>query len=211
MKMALRILFLLVLGINCTTAYSQNIDSLFASVPRSVLPLLDHTAKLDLLDLYNNKLTARAENVYGGQTTLIKKTQDYLRLQLTESSTWEMKIVPQNMRDTFLVCIHSVDALGVSSNISVYHTNWQTAKLKYEVPSFSDFLIQNEALSYSRRQNILRMLSHAPISASLNDTTQLVTFQIALNALGNEWKEDAKKIISPVHYQWKDEKWQKAD
>lgn len=52
---------------------AQTLDIYFVNAPKSVLPLLDRTARLDLMDLYASGLPAKAENLYGGQSELLKR------------------------------------------------------------------------------------------------------------------------------------------
>ena len=61
---------------------AESIDSLFTRVPASVLPMLAHNARLDLLDLYNYKMTAKAENDFGGTSYLLVKAENFLHLKL---------------------------------------------------------------------------------------------------------------------------------
>ena len=60
-------------------------------MPQRVLPILDKTARLDMIDLYNNNLTAKAENIYGGQAEMLRKTDDFISIKCTESSNWQIR------------------------------------------------------------------------------------------------------------------------
>ena len=72
---------------------AQTLDIYFVNAPKSVLPLLDRTARLDLMDLYASGLPAKAENLYGGQSELLKKTSDYLMLKTSDAGTWQLKVL----------------------------------------------------------------------------------------------------------------------
>ena len=87
MKQRLIILFCLIFTL-WGHAKALNIDTLFINTPRHVMPLLDQTSKMDLIDLYNGGLKARVMNLYGGETFLLKKTDTFLSLQTTDSGTW---------------------------------------------------------------------------------------------------------------------------
>ena len=88
-------------------ASAQKIDTIFAHVPHDVLPLLDNTSRLDMLDLYNNNMSAVAENIYGGQSIMEKKTNDYISIKLTDVSHWQMKVLPM-AHDTLYACVRLV-------------------------------------------------------------------------------------------------------
>ena len=80
------VLFIFVLSLTLYASAGQRIDAYFAKMPQTVLPLLDKTARLDLLDLYNSHLTPKVENVYGGQSALLSKTDDYIQIRCTDAS-----------------------------------------------------------------------------------------------------------------------------
>lgn len=68
------ILFSLILLLKFQNATAQtNIDSTFLKVPMSELPLLEHNPRLDMIDLYNYKMIAKGENIFGGTSVLTKK------------------------------------------------------------------------------------------------------------------------------------------
>lgn len=85
-------------------ATAQNVDSLFAHVPESVCPILVQSNRLDLLDLYNSRMKAVTPNLYGGQTILAEKSENFLKLQQTESTDWCMKLYKAPQQAYILVC-----------------------------------------------------------------------------------------------------------
>lgn len=199
--------FLLFTLLSCVESRSQNIDSLFANAPQTVLPLLSRTARLDMLDLFNSRLTARAENVYGGQSTLCEKSHGYLKVQLTDVSTWTMKIVPQSAHDTLLLCVHSVDAQGISSAVSVYHTDWQPAKIKFEMPGYEEFFAPAPTMSVYKQKRIESVLRYAPVCATVSDTAQVLTLSLGLNDFSAEQRSEAEACVRPLHFLLTDGKW----
>ena len=87
-----KILLLIALIITAAAVRAESIDTLFHRTPERVLPLLDGNTRLDLLDLYNHKMEAKAENIFGGMAKLTRKTSDYAHVVLTNVSEWEMKL-----------------------------------------------------------------------------------------------------------------------
>ena len=80
------------------------IDSLFLLLPMSELPLLDHSARLDMLDYYAASLPARATNALGGESVLTAKTDSTLSIHLTDVSDWQLTVLP----DGTLLCTHTL-------------------------------------------------------------------------------------------------------
>lgn len=184
-----------------TALSAQSCDHYFAQSPAAVLPLLDRTAKLDLLDLYNGSLPAKAENVLGGQAELLRKTDSFLSLRLTEASTWEMKVLPSGS-DTLIVCIHSVEAGGVISRIRAYHTDWREAKCEIPCPEFDAFYQIAPTLSTTRNQVLRTRLRPLPVEASWSDTTNVLTFRVSTAGLSRDDLADAQQCLHPLFYEW---------
>lgn len=80
------------------------IDSLFLLLPMSELPLLDRSARLDMLDYYAASLPARATNTLGGESVLTAKTDSTLSIHLTDVSDWQLSVLP----DGTLLCTHTL-------------------------------------------------------------------------------------------------------
>ena len=58
------------------------LEDFFINTKAEALALLSRNARLDLLDYYNNKMPAQAENAFKGVSKLTNKTESLL--QLTE-------------------------------------------------------------------------------------------------------------------------------
>ena len=69
------------------------IEHFFLTARQQLAPLLDSTARLNLLDYAAAGQEAQVENLFGGMTRLDTLAADYLKLQLTSVSTWELLLV----------------------------------------------------------------------------------------------------------------------
>lgn len=194
---------MLLLAAQALDAKAQCIDSLFAKVPVDVLSLLDETSRLDLIDLYNSKLQARAENRFGGQSELLEKTSRFLRLRTSGVGEWQMRLLPAG-RDTLVACVRSVNAEGINSWIEVYNRQWKRVKLDLPCPPFSNFYIPVDYLSPMREQVLGEMLREAPIQLELTDGAPTLTCTISTEGLSEEDKTDAQACLYPVVYDWID-------
>lgn len=176
------------------------IDRFFAYMPQRVLPILDKTSRLDMVDLYNNSMNARAENVYGGMSEMKHKSDFYLNLKLTDVSTWQMRIIPM-AHDTLIVCAHSISANGTSTTLSFYKADWHSVKRDIPTPSQSQFLLPNTTtLSTSRMQALRSTALMLPIKATLDEKQPIVTFELSTEALPADEREDLKLITQSLSY-----------
>lgn len=188
-------------------ASAQHLEQYFAQTPAAVLPLLDKTAKLDLLDLYNGHLPAKAENLLGGQSEIARKTDSFLSLRLTDVSSWEMKVLSSG-NDTTIVCIHSVKAGGTASQLTAYNTEWQEMKYEWPHPDFEEFYITDNPLSAARNQVLRKVLHSLPIEATWSDTANILTFRVSTTGLSEDERADAPQCLHSLSYEWVSGKFQ---
>lgn len=180
-------------------AEATTADSLFAHMPREVLPLLDKTAKLDLLDLFNSGLKAAAENIYGGQTEMKEKTATHILLRTSESGTWAMDAVAAQ-GDTLIVCVQSLKAGGVGSRVQVYTRDWRPLPTSLPRLKAKDFVTLSPALSADRMLQMQRVLSACPIEATWDAETETLRVRPSTEGLTEDERRDAKGCLTEKHY-----------
>ena len=102
------------------------IDSLFLLLPMSELPLLDRSARLDMLDYYAASLPARATNALGGESVLTAKTDSTLSIHLTDVSDWHLTVLP----DGTLLCTHTLHVASRSDIVRTRRYDKEICKLE---------------------------------------------------------------------------------
>lgn len=184
-------------------AQGSLIDSLFAHVPTTALSLLDRTARLDMLDLYNHGMDARAENVYGGQSIMTSKTADALTLRTTDVSTWQMKLLPAD-GDTLIACVHTVTAGAAGSEVVLYNKAWQPTSVKAPRPKLDEFMVSpSDSISLSRIRRARTLIEGAPIEARWNsEGAPVLTYNVSLGSLGDEDRQRVASCLKQLSYGW---------
>jgi len=106
-------------------SYAQDMASLFAGMPDRYLPQLETAWRKDLIDLYNSGKEARLENMISGHSELKKLTPDYLLLQISERSTWEMKLLPLVNNTTIICVVSTVYGPVPDSQVMFFSPEWE--------------------------------------------------------------------------------------
>ena len=120
-----RILFALLFCIGLSGLQAQQMDAVLIAMPDQHIPQLENAWRKDLIDLYQSDKPARLQNIMGGYSTLEKLTENYLKLQVSDRSTIEMKLLPL-VNNTNVICVIStVNGPVPDSNIRFYTTEWQ--------------------------------------------------------------------------------------
>ncbi|MGM9694745.1 MAG: DUF3256 family protein [Alloprevotella sp.] len=178
------------------------LDSLFVKAPREVLPLLGLTERLDLLDLYAHGMEAKAENTLGGQSQLLEKTENRLKMKTSEAGTWEMRLYCLE-GDSLILVIRSVKAVGVQSEVSAYRTDWSPAFLPLPSPSLGRLIdMASSSISPLRKQELLSILREQPVRVEFTgEKRDLLTFSIDLSGVSLNDREDAAGVTRSATYE----------
>ena len=144
---------------------AQVVDSLFLRAPMSVLPLLPELSRLDMLDYYHCGQVAQAENAYGGRSRLLQLTGNFVALQLTEVSSWQLKLLPAEA-DTLLCCVHTVAG---HSRVCFYDRQWRECRPRQVLPAASAFWKPRpDSISVLQWEDLRRPYSVATVEAALS-------------------------------------------
>ena len=122
--MRIRIWMLLCI-LSVTSAFAQDMKSVFVSMPDSIAPLLTKVNKEDCVDFLAYNMKAEVKNRFGGATELKVLTDDYLFLQTTANSSMEMKLLPVNDSTKVVCVIKTVCSSACDSEVHFYSSDWK--------------------------------------------------------------------------------------
>ena len=122
---------------------SRVITDLFGTEPGVVFPLLTKTARLDMVDYYNNGQQVAIQNNLAGESRLLELDSAYLKLQASGSKVVEMRMRKVG-KDTVITVIETVMTPVPDSRLSQWNSHWQryTSDRLFSMPSIDDFIIK---------------------------------------------------------------------
>ena len=120
-----RILILCMVWFCVTTLVAQDMRSLFVSMPDSLAPLLTKVNREDCIDFLDSDMKAVVRNRFDKEAELKTLTEDYLLMQMTASSTLEMKLLPLDDSLKVVCVVRTVDTGVADSDIQFYDTSWK--------------------------------------------------------------------------------------
>lgn len=187
-----------------TSVAAQEMDSLFVKAGADIFPLLRKEARMDMLDYFNYKMAAKADNALGGKSELKKLNSHYLFVQSTESSTIEMRRLSINT-NTIISVVRNLKAGDVTSHISFYNSHWQQVRVNFPTIGARDFLRINDTLTVSQQQRILDLLS--PLNYTMHwsvppSSSPTLTLTLSLSRLSKEMRQRILPHIRPITYLW---------
>jgi len=119
------------------------VRDVFKQMPDCLLPYLSQNNKLDMMDYLDSHMKAEVKNSFDGNTEMTAMTDDYMSIQLNESSRIELLLLPVSEPiDSASQIICMIKTLGTQSGIresdlSFYSVNWKTLPSEnyYTAPS----------------------------------------------------------------------------
>lgn len=105
-----------------TALASTALVSLFFNAPMDLIPLLDRSARMDMVDLYEAGMTAQTGNRFGGVSTMTHCSDSAITLHLTDVSTMNLQLI----NDTIVEVSHKVYIKDVEHTTRrFYDTHWR--------------------------------------------------------------------------------------
>lgn len=182
----------------------------FRAMPDSLLPLLTAVNRADCIDFLESKMKAEVTNRFGKKSEMTALTDNFISLQLTAQSTWQMKLLAVS-DSTYVVCtVSTVMAPAADSHIAFYTPDWKPLSTTVHLaawPKADDFFIapSDSSLTHEYEQ-VRRLTDLSLVKAELNAETSILTFQYATTDYVE--KEVSKRLVPylkpQIAYYWKE-------
>ena len=193
------------------TQVHQEAKKIFVNMPDSLSPLLTAVNRADCIDFLESKMKAKVENRFGRESEMTELSKDYIRVQMTSQSTWQIKLLATSDTTQVICTVSTACAPVCDSNIQFYTTDWKELPISdfiTAMPAMDDFFeTPDSAVAYEYNHARLQadmLLMKIDLSASDNTLTFTLTTPEYME------KETADKlkpfIRRPIVYTWKGEK-----
>lgn len=207
--------FLFLASIWIYSVQAQQAKYYFINMPDSMNSLLTAVNRADCIDFLESKMKAEVTNRFGGKSEMTELAPDYIRMQMTPKSSWQMKLLAVNDSTKVICTVSTACAPACDSHIRFYTTDWKELPADAylpALPSMDDFIAAapdtTDIYEYqSARRQADMLLMKADLSA--RDATLTFTFTTP----GYMEKETADKlkpfIRRPITYVWEEGKFKR--
>ena len=152
MKKSTLTLLLFILGISSSFSVgAQEAKTVFVNIPDSLCPLLSSVNRADCIDFIESKMKAQVTNRFGGKSEMTELSPDYVSLQMSDASNWQMKLLPLNDTTKVVCAVSTVCAPACDSHIRFYTTDWKelpATDFLPSVPQMNDFFTSSDSTDY---------------------------------------------------------------
>jgi hypothetical protein len=196
--------FLLLALLGLASANAQpSAKSLFLAMPDSFTPLLTTVNRADCIDFLESQMKARVKNRMGSQSEMTVLSVDYIRIQMTEQSDWQMKVLLQG-KDTLIAVVTTACAPVCDSSIHFYTTNWNPVADYFSPPVMDDFFRSDlDSLTADTLRSLREKLdlSLIRLTFSADDDTLLAELTTP-EYLDSEAAEALRPYLFTIRYRW---------
>lgn len=156
-----------------TETAGVELKQLFTAMPDSLCPLLTQVNRADFIDFIESKMKAEVSNRLGGKSQMTELAPTYLRIRLTESTDWQMKLLPTAQGDTLICVVTTVELPTADSHIEFYTTSWRPLSASVYLPK------RPETRDFVASADLLKDAYGRPLSALSRADMHLVRWTLA--------------------------------
>lgn len=208
-------LFVVCMGVGSLSA--QLAKTCFTNMPDSLSPLLTAVNRADFIDFLESKMKAEVTNRFGGKSEMTELTSDYICVQITPRSSWQMKLLAVNDSTRLICTVSTVCAPVCDSHINFYTTDWKelpSTSYLPSVPDMDNFIAPaSDTADVYRYQDARLQADMLLMKADLSSKDATLTFTFTTpDYMEKEAAEKLKPFLRrPVSYVWKEGKFVLAE
>ena len=185
---------------------SRDAASVFIDMPRDMAIMLTDDNRREMVNLYADKKEATVQNLSGGESELLELAHTYLKLQLAEQNTFELKLLYNNSGPVICV-VQTACAPVCDSRISLYTINWEPITNVELLPQLLAAKFRNNrGMDSEARRNALANLDIHFFRYELNaKNDKLKVYYTTPNYLNSGERMRVAPFLTgkPVMLQWK--------
>ena len=199
--------FISVVLLGMAPLFGQTAKDCFKAMPDSLAPLLTAINKADCIDFLESRMKAEVTNRLGQKSEMTELAPDYIRMQMTSRSFWQMKLLDVNDSTRIVCTVSTVNGPVPDSDVRFYTTDWQelSASSFLQMPVSDDFLSVPDSLDDNGVRQTMSQADMTLIMADLSSQSDTLTFSFTTpRYMDSEANEVLKPFIRPVlKYVWK--------
>ena len=141
------IAFIAFMTLFCGVIQAQDLRTLFIEMPDTLQPLLTNNDRRDMIDFWDARMSTPVVNRLDGKSRITALTDDFLSVELSRSSSMQIKMLNNVAGDTLLCIVNTVGAEAYDSRIHFYNSRWERVDgSKFTMPSIADFFLPSDSV-----------------------------------------------------------------
>lgn len=193
--MYIKALLAFLLATTTLLSHGQSMQKLWISMPDSIVPYLNEQVRSNMVEAIGSG--EKTDNLVSGQSHIDTLTCDYLKAQISEAATIEIKrMFSAVQNDSIVACVSTFYGPEPESKLTFFDATWQPITAK--VPVIEGLFQRPDTMSTEHFEEILVTIDPEMLTYSLSPDNTLLKVTYALPMLTAEEKAKANLIIKPV-------------
>lgn len=197
MRRYICVIFLLLMAWGSMTG--RNMQEVWLSMPDSIIPFIDRSHRIEMLDFALMNANATTDNRLQGKSRIDTLTSNFMKVELTESSNLQIKLLPTAGGDTLICMIHSYKSDAIESVICFFNTDWKKAAV--DLPHFT-LPERPDTMDVSTYSQLLTSLEPHISHAELNPSDNSLKQEWSLPLLSKEERKQMKSLCLLHIWHW---------
>ena len=203
-KNKILIALIMMVSIFCQCMAADVVD-LFVKAPRSVLPLLDPSTRMDMVDYYRSGMSTASSNIMDGHSRVTQLSDSSLTISVSDASMLQMVLLPLDKKHDVLCCIFTLKTPQPDSWVEFYSTDWKKldAGRYFTEPTVSDWLTREGRKDEAAALGNIPFMLSSYTCVGLAGKYVLVMKNEMPGYFGNDEYEGMKSWLRPeLKYVW---------
>lgn len=122
----------------------------FVDAPTAVIPTIDRTTRLDMIDYFNAGSDKPSRSAFGGDCRILQLTPESISFTTSDTADYTLSLLPsKNRGEKIIMLVRTLRTPAEDSSAKFYTTSWEEIRGVFEVPMLNDWL--NETGKRQRR------------------------------------------------------------
>lgn len=193
--MYVKALLAFLLATTTLLSHGQSMQKTWISMPDSIAPYLNERVRGNMVEAFGTD--EKTDNLVSGLSHIDTLTSDYLKAQISEAATIEIKRLFSTVRnDSIIVCVSTFYGPEPESKLAFFGMEWQP--ITVNVPFIKGIFQRPDTMSMEHFEEILVTIDPEMLTYSLSPNNTLLKVTYSLPMLTTKEKAKADLIIKPV-------------
>ena len=204
------LIFIAALFMCATTAKAQtSITKIIETIPREIIPYINDNSREEISKFTDENDSLSVKNELNGNTTIRKRNDDYVRIDLNESSSLQIKLLPVNDTTQIICMVRTMKSPLPESEIAFYSTEWEKLENGYGLPDIHNadsimagFTCKPDTMTETKFEELRKYIEPIMVYAGFDDKGQALTFSINIPFTTKDMRNEVKAIIKQKSFKW---------
>lgn len=187
-------------------AFSQKSLDVFVSIPDSLCVYLDKNERQAMVTEALSNKGEGINNKLNGVSSILWFTDDCAFINLSVSSTLQLRILPSSDGTSTVCLINTVSAPASESIIKFYDSEWNLSESKISLPEndkiLSYFTHRPDSITEERYTELLHFIDPIMVKAEFSREEPILHFSLSLPMLNDDDRKQVNEIIMQRNFKW---------